>query len=468
MEMKINKEQKILSIAKDGLYCHATKALILDIEAPLEYKKQVVVRHQFGTKIKNVSAYMVDRRSGLFLRGLLSRVRKHLSKKGIKYTFQPPDFVDTPPRPIQLPSLKDITLREDQLRLIESVAAGSQNRGVIVSPTGSGKTIMALGIISVWPNAKSLILTHRLDILSQFEQRARQYLPDFPIQVLKKDNRDEITGQIICSTIQTMTKCISDDVMSRFDIIICDECHHIADRNGMFAKFLNGNLAPVKVGFTATPPTDRAKLLVLEGTLGPVIGELSIEAGQEKGIISKPFTTLVNVPANPSIKEEKIYKKIYDKGIVNNRTRNKKIIEIAKERATENKTSLIIVKEIPHGDNLYNMAKLMKLKTVFVRGSTASSARLAAKKTLQNKTVDCVICTDVWREGIDIPSLDCIIMAYGGKSKIQTLQGVGRGLRTFKGKDRVEVVDFLDPYKYLAQHTIERLQVYVEQGWMGN
>jgi superfamily II DNA or RNA helicase len=55
--------------------------------------------------------------------------------------------------------------------------------------------------------------------------------------------------------------------------------------------------------------------------------------------------------------------------------------------------------------------------------------RVIIKNKLINKEVRCVIATTVWREGIDIPSLDCVINAAGGKSEIMTLQGVGRGLR---------------------------------------
>jgi superfamily II DNA or RNA helicase len=88
------------------------------------------------------------------------------------------------------------------------------------------------------------------------------------------------------------------------------------------------------------------------------------------------------------------------------------------------------------------------------------------KEALQAKEIKCVIATTVWREGINIPSLGCIINACGGKSEIVTLQAIGRGLRTSEGKDRILVVDFLDPYKYLAQHAIMRIQTYVETGCM--
>jgi len=448
-------------ITEDGLYCRAGRELIPDVSKALEYKKRVAVRNQFGTSMKIKPAYMIDRRSGLFLRGLVLRVMEYLNKRKIKFELVISDEQDNMGN-CQSPKLRDIELREDQAKLLAPVI--SLRRGVIVSPTGSGKTILALGVVSMWPNARSLIVTHRVDILKQFVERAERYLPDHKVQVLKSG--EPITGQLICSTIQTLHSFSLGAVIDKFDMIICDECHHVSERTGIWASFLNKNLAPIKIGFTATLPTDREKLLTMEGSLGPVIGELSVQDSLDMGIITKPFVTLVPISYNSELGEERNYKKIYNKGIVHNRARNYRIIRTAKERAKEGKTSLILIKEIPHGENLRTIARHANLNVIFVHGSTEGASRKSAKDALQDKKVDAVICTDVWREGIDIPSLDCIIMAYGGKSKLQTIQGVGRGLRKFEGKENVEIIDFLDPYKYLAQHTIERLQTYVEKGWL--
>ena len=84
----------------------------------------------------------------------------------------------------------------------------------------------------------------------------------------------------------------------------------------------------------------------------------------------------------------------------------------------------------------------------------------------------CAIVTRIWREGINIKSLGSIILAKGGKGSEEsggweaTLQTIGRCLRKCEGKEYAVVVDILDPYRYLAEHTIERMQVYVKMGWL--
>jgi superfamily II DNA or RNA helicase len=453
-----------LKLTDDELQYRASKDLYDEIAIALEYPKQRAIRGQFGTKIKQEKATMIDRRSGLFPAGLFPRVCDHLGLHSVQYKVIRPIYLDAPPLPITEPRLEGVVLRNDQLELINKVI--NNCRGVIVAPTGSGKTILALGIISMWPKARSLILTHRLDILEQFRTRAIQYLPEKRLQILTTSKHTLITGDIVCSTIQTIARKPIKSLISEFDIIIVDEAHHTTTKKGQFSKFLNANLAPIKIGLTATLPTDRGKLLTMEAAIGPVIGRLTLEKGQEIGIITRPRITLIPIPIEATIAENKRYQMIYDMGVVSNGTRNKRIVQLIQQRAEKGKTALIIVTNIAHGDRLYELAKRRHIRCLFIHGSNDALTRLNAKDALQSKQIDCVICTDVWREGIDIPSLDCVVMAYGGKSETRTLQSIGRGLRSFAGKKHVEIIDFLDPYRYLAQHTIERIRVYVENGWL--
>ena len=184
------------------------------------------------------------------------------------------------------------------------------------------------------------------------------------------------------------------------------------------------------------------------------------------GIIAKPYVTLINVPYQGDIGDHRKYRDLYELGIVHNRARNVRITKLALERASRGLTSLTIIKEVAQGHNLMDYAHQLGLACQFVHGTVPGTVRDQAKEALSSKRVWNVICTDVWREGIDIPTLDCVIMAGAGKSELQTLQGVGRALRTAPGKEQVEIIDFLDPYRYLARHAVKRLSVYVDKGWL--
>ncbi|MBU0959833.1 MAG: hypothetical protein KKB31_07840 [Nanoarchaeota archaeon] len=131
--------------------------------------------------------------------------------------------------------------------------------------------------------------------------------------------------------------------------------------------------------------------------------------------------------------------------------------------------------KIAHGENLiscaYDICNISKREFNsyfrFIQGKTTSDERNLVKEALKSKKTSCVIATTIWCEGIDIPSLDCVINAAGGKSEIRTLQVIGRGLRKTDTKDTVIIVDIFDPHSHhLIRHFGERLDLYFKNNWI--
>jgi len=139
-------------------------------------------------------------------------------------------------------------------------------------------------------------------------------------------------------------------------------------------------------------------------------------------------------------------------------------MEAIKE-TSQGKSVLILVKEVEHAKKLLEMADILGLEINFVWSETNKDERMKLKQALESKEKKCIIASTVWKEGVNIRSLDCVINAAGGKSEIATLQGIGRGLRATTTKNKVIIKDFIDTYKYLDHHTMMRLQVYVENKW---
>ena len=66
-------------------------------------------------------------------------------------------------------------------------------------------------------------------------------------------------------------------------------------------------------------------------------------------------------------------------------------------------------------------------------------------------------------EGTDMPYIDVVILASGGKSSIRLLQRIGRGLRTPEGKDSLLVIDFQDWFNpILLRHSLARQKTFRE------
>ncbi len=452
---------------EDSIFCKASKDLIPLIKPCLKYQSVFWRPGPFRRERKTSDAYFIV--YGKFLAGLLPKVIDHLQSKNIDFEIEGKfkNIIPTKdPKEFFKPLLKK-GFRKNQVDLQINLInkAILYQRGIVLAPTAFGKSIVFFGLLSTFPKSRILILCHSIDIVNQiYDDLIKYEFTDYC--VLGGGKKDWKGHKIVVSTIQTFVKMKPEDYCEYFDITIVDEVHHVNSRKSQYGTVLQSNLSPMRIGFTATLPKEKEKLLSLEGLLGPVIGEITIKEASEKGIIAKPKIKLIPVPYNINIAQFKSYKDLYKQGIVENRARNKLIAKEAKELSDQGKTVLIMIKEIKHGELIQSIGKdIFGLDMVFVQGSTEGETRTEIKRLLDDKKIKAVISSSVWREGVNIPSLSAIINAMGGKSSIQTLQSIGRGLRIAKNKDSVIIIDYLDPYKYLAEHAIKRITIYAENGW---
>jgi superfamily II DNA or RNA helicase len=161
------------------------------------------------------------------------------------------------------------------------------------------------------------------------------------------------------------------------------------------------------------------------------------------------------------------YQCAYTNGIVDNAMRNDLICDVTNALLTDNKSVLILVNRIAHAENILESMRTMPLPSpvTFVNGSSTMDERRSALERLSIEPV-AVIATPIFDEGVDVPALDAVIMAGGGKSKWKLLQRLGRGLRRKEGENVVQIHDFDDYFnKYLDRHCAERIGVYVREGF---
>ena len=97
---------------------------------------------------------------------------------------------------------------------------------------------------------------------------------------------------------------------------------------------------------------------------------------------------------------------------------------------------------------------------MFLQSKVDSEIRKDILSDFRNGDLDCLVATTLADEGLDIPILDAVILAGGGKSKIKALQRVGRALRLFPNKVKAYVIDFMDNAHHLQKHSQERLKIY--------
>lgn len=460
----------------------ATKDELAWLRSLLSYPTEFYIKKQFGSVRKEgrTSAVVkVKGRNQFFLVGFLPRVRAAAQTKGIELEIEG-ELERLAPSAEPMVAGKE--LRPDQIRFIQ--AAVEQQRGVLLAPTGSGKTVVLMGLLSCFPGTKALIITHTKDIVSQTVHELRDH--GFP-SVCQPSQGDCLMGRIAVATRQSLVETVDrkkqggnkypkvkehhQEWMRDLDILIIDEVHLFGSRVSQYSTILRSTLAPVRLGLTGTAPKNAQIASAMEGALGPTIEEVTYEEGVELDILANVKLELLPVPYRSRLNgaatsDLRTYREFLHHGLITNRTRNRIIIGKASQLVDKGLTVLIFINELDHGNQLLEMAQLFDLETVFLEGATDGNVRDHYKRQLMDGKIRCVISSKIWREGINIPNLGAVILASGRKAELSVLQSIGRGMRKSAGKEKAVIVDLLDPYRFLAEHTVHRLSVYAQHGWL--
>lgn len=441
------------------------------------YKR--VMNKEKGYREKKRCEYIqsVIDKEGMFLTGFIPRLQSFCNESGIPLDIRDANIYPEWYR--RFPELSNILkqekralleshgikLRPDQLEMIR--AANLKGRGTVLSPTGSGKTIMMLSTLLYHHDLNVLILVSSTDLV---RQGVEDFKPFFEKDAIGHITGDEVEpSRITFANIQKFHRIEYSAWHDNLDAVFVDECHHVNSLKGTYAKVLKSLPAHLRLGFTATLPYEPEGVMALEGLIGPVIGSVSIQELVDKEVLAKPIIKIKKVPYNHKIHELEVFAKVYEQGITHNRIRNRMILQDAKELVGQGLTVLILVTKIEHGENLERMAKVMfpELKLRYIHGVTHKDERDEVKDVLTRKNLDVVIASVIWKEGINIPSLGSVINASGGKFEIFPQQALGRGLRIATGKTEVILVDYFDPsHPYLIDHFGHRLCLYFDLGWM--
>lgn len=366
-----------------------------------------------------------------------------------------------------------LKLEAEQIEALFSIL--TQGRGVIHYPTGSGKTVIFLAFISLFPKANAIIIVNNTDLMNQTFKKAEAM---FPGEVGIIGSQRVEPNRITVGMIQTLKNLNLDEYGKSLDILIVDETHHVGkfakpfvrtkNEEGIYAKVLTSLQASVRVGFTGSLPYTEEGKAALEGYIGPV---LASKKPKEIKRLAKVKVFIRKLPTTSSISDPKTpYKTVYKLGVVFNSRRSKQIALDTNWLAGEGRTVLIMVTEIQHGHNILAFLRRMypNLRSEFVWAGVKGEERQKVLNLLNAQERDVVIANVVWREGIDIPTLGGVIIACENKSVIMSIQNLGRGLRKVEGvKEDVILVDYFDPsHRYLVDHFGERFSLYCEEGWI--
>tara|TARA_B100001248_G_scaffold254962_1_gene234069 strand:+ start:1918 stop:3429 length:1512 start_codon:yes stop_codon:yes gene_type:complete len=355
------------------------------------------------------------------------------------------------------------------------VNAVRKNRALLLSPTGSGKSLIIYLLTRFYPH-KKLIIVPTISLVQQLAKDFEDYNQG-PFEVLKitgdtdKSWQKKIDSKVVITTWQSIHK-QPRAFYDQFGVVIGDEAHTFKAKSltSILEKMVN---IKYRFGFTGTLDGSQTNQLVLEGLFGPVKSLIKTKELMESEQLANLKIKILLLKYSEQTRKDHTRIKYKDEMdfIVGNEKRNKFIQNLA---LSLNGNTLILFQYVEkHGKILYDLinSKANKdRKVFFVFGGTDGETRESVREITEKETNAIIIASyGTFSTGINIRALHNIIFASPSKSKIRNLQSIGRGLRTSENKERCTLFDIGDDLKYkenlnfTLKHLYERVKIYNQE-----
>ncbi len=337
----------------------------------------------------------------------------------------------------------------EALCALEDSRAEGASKGLVQAATGVGKTYLA-----AFDSAKFnrvLFVAHREEILKQAAASFRNVRKseDYGYFNGKRKDTDK---SVIFASVATLgraeylkEKYFSEDY---FDYIVIDEFHHAV--NEQYRKIVNYFKPKFMLGLTATPERMDGKN-IYEICDYNVPYEISLKEAINKGILV-PFHYY-------GVYDETDYAGLH---LVKGRYDERELTEIYRNngrryeliykhyRKYRSKRALGFCCSRQHAEEMAKEFCNRGIASVAVYSNADgefSEDREKAIEKLKNQEVNVIFSVDMFNEGLDIASIDLVMFLRPTESPIVFLQQLGRGLRTYKGKEYLNVLDFIGNYE---------------------
>ena len=353
--------------------------------------------------------------------GLYDYLADYLEEKGYEFTLKDSKFYGLPNEEEDYVTPEGIATFVKHLRLpfkardyqLKAIfQAIKQRRKLLLSPTGSGKSLIIYGLVR-WHRAAQrniLIIVPTTSLVSQLKQDFKDYgwNANANVHEIMAGREKHTEKPVVVSTWQSIYK-EKKGFFERFDVVIGDEAHLYK------AKSLTGILAKCH--------------------------DIKYRVGLE-------IDYLITHPK-----------------------RNNFICNLAID--VSGNTLILFNYVEKHGEPLWDMlnSKVQEgTKVFFIHGGVDAVAREEARKICEKETNAIILASyGTFSTGINIRNLHNVIFASPSKSRVRNLQSIGRVLRKGDNKAQAMLYDIADDcskgqsYNYTFRHLIERMKIYDEE-----
>jgi superfamily II DNA or RNA helicase len=425
----------------------------------------------YRSKVWDGKVRLFNSRNYSMYAGLAHNLRSFLENEGYDVTVDDDLISEDGVSLLEIQDfIKDLKLpvepRDYQIRAL--ALAIRMKRAVLISPTASGKSMVAY-LISQWFGGKTLIVVPTVSLVIQMVKDFQDYGYIGPIHGIRGGQEKVASDGVTVSTWQSVYE-MGEEFFSQFDTVIGDEAHLFKAKSliGIMTK-----MPTTKYRFGMTGTLDGAEVneLVLEGLFGKVERLVKTKDLMDAGHVADLAIKVLVLKHEQALSREASYQDEIDR-IVSSDARNRFIRNLA--LSLKGNTLILYSLVEKHGEVLYDMINARANGKIisFVHGGTEAEDRDNIRTLAETGDNNIIVASyGTFSTGINIRNLHNVIFASPTKSRVRTLQSIGRGLRKGDTKDSCTLFDIADDMStktsrnYTLNHLIERIKMYNQEGF---
>lgn len=342
------------------------------------------------------------------------------------------------------------SMQQDALLALDFARAEGAERAIIISATGTGKTMLSALDVRAFDPERMLFIVHREQILDRTIDEYRRALGRDPSDFGKlTGGAKQADRRYVFATIQTLaqSQVLEQLPTTAFDYVIIDEAHRAAADT--YQRVI-GHFSPkFLLGMTATPErTDGFNVFELFNYVVPYEIRLNHALEAEMlapfhyyGIADATFddgtTTSADTDLAQLITAERVEHLVRALDTYGQAGVAPCGLIFCGRQAEAHALSDALNEQELRGS---------RLRTVALTGDDSVAVREQRVAELESGELDYILTVDVFNEGVDIPSINQVVMLRQTQSSIVFVQQLGRGLRLSEGKDHLVVIDIIGNY----------------------
>lgn len=337
------------------------------------------------------------------------------------------------------------SMQQEAMASLHNLRGQNENRALLIAATGTGKTYLSIFDVKQFKPKKVLYVAHRDMILDKSEKSFRNVLPDIKTGFLNGTHKD-MGADYLFASVFTLAK---DDILKsfkkdEFDYIIIDEVHHAGAES--YKKVIDYFTPKFLLGLTATPErTDGFDIFAMFHN--NIAYEIRLQKAMEEDLLC-PFHYygLSDLTVNGEVIDDK---SDFSKLVCDERIKHiERSINLYRNFAYPVK-GLIFCSRVEEAKELSEKLNRDGYFTKYLTGDNSDSEREKVIQELESdeNPLQYIISVDIFNEGVDIPSVNQVVMLRPTQSAIIFVQQLGRGLRKSSGKTYVSVIDFIGNYE---------------------